>query len=115
MSVYNIKVLKASLYNFRTAKDGLLAQHTGDEVETVKIRSIIEDGLILKVGNGESILFWHDRWCDGGPLKVVFPRLFSISSQKNCFISQMGYWQEGSWKWCLSWRRTLFDWEIMMP
>lgn len=24
----------------------------------------------------------------------------------------MGYWQDGSWKWVLSWRRILFEWEI---
>lgn len=43
---------------------------------------------------------------------MLFPRLFSISVQKDCFIKQMGYWQGESWKWVLSWRRILYDWEI---
>lgn len=57
LSVYNIKGLKASSENFRNIKDGLWAQLTGNDVESVKIRSIIEGGSILKVGNGESIFF----------------------------------------------------------
>lgn len=91
MSVHNIKGLKASSDNFLIGKDGLCAQLTSNDVDTVKVRSIIEDGLLLNVGNGESILFWHDNWCDCGPLKLAFLRLFSISSQKNFYISQMGF------------------------
>lgn len=67
---------------------------------------------MLKAGNGDSILFWHDKWCEGGTLKAQFPCLFSISSQQDCFIKQMGYWHGGSWKWILSWRRLLYDWEL---
>ena len=51
------------------------------------------------------------QWCDPGPLKEAFPRLFSISTQKNSFIMHMGSWHEGSWVWNLTWRRLLYDWE----
>lgn len=96
MSVYNIKRLKASSDNFRSVKDGLWAQLTSNDVDTVKVRSIIKDGSILNVGNKLSIFFWHDKLCEIGPLKEVFPRLFSISTQKNLFINQMGCWQDDS-------------------
>lgn len=112
MSVHNFKGQKASSDNFRNAKEGLWAQLTNDEVETVKIRSIVEEGMVLKVGSGHSIIFWHDKWCDVGPLKEVFPRLFSISTQKNFYINHMGYWRDGSWNWSLWWRRVLYEREL---
>ncbi|XP_057526417.1 uncharacterized protein LOC130805650 [Amaranthus tricolor] len=42
-------------------------------------------------------------------LKRAFPRLFTISLQKNFFISQMRDWHEGSWVWYLIWSRTLYE------
>lgn len=92
MSVYTINGLKALSDNFRHAKDGLWAQLTSNETEIVRVRSIIEEGLALKVGNGESIMFSHDKWCEFGPLKVIFPRIYSLSTQKNLFIHQKGSW-----------------------
>ena len=67
--------------------------------------------MIVKLGNGNSTRFWHDTWCEAGPLKRTFPRLFSISMQKNSFVSQMGVWQEEIWSWQLNWRRALYVWE----
>ena len=67
--------------------------------------------MLVKVGNDRSVRFWHDRWCEVGSLKRIFPRLYSISMQKNFLISQMGDWQEETWTWNLIWRRTLYDWE----
>lgn len=54
---------------FRNVKDGLLAQLTSNEDETVNVTSIVEEGMVLKVGSGDSTLFWHDNWCD-----VYFPK-----------------------------------------
>lgn len=96
MSVYNIKGLKASYETFCTMKDRLSSQLISNDEVTSKIRSIVEEGMMLSVGCGASILFWHDKWCEGGPLKRLFPSLFAVSSQKNLFINQMGHWQEDS-------------------
>jgi len=30
------------------------------------------------VGVGSSILFWHDRWCQEGPLRDLFPSLYVL-------------------------------------
>lgn len=68
--------------------------------------------MVLRVGSGESILFWHDRWCNPAPLKWEFPRLFSVSLQQDCFIQHMGYWHSDVWHWNLLWRRCLYNWEI---
>jgi len=35
--------------------------------------------LSFKVGDGSSIYFWHDRWCDDGPLRDTFPGLFVLA------------------------------------
>lgn len=78
---------------------------------TTQIRTNVEDGKTLRIGNGSSILFWQDNWCASGSFVKAFPRLFALSLQKNCFITQMGDWVDGEWSWNMCWRRTLFDWE----
>ena len=111
MSVYELKGLKASSKNFRNAKPGSWSHMMKADAVTTKIRTTVEEGMILTVGTGNTILFWHDKWCDPGPLRVAFVRLFSLSTQKASFISQMGAWNERSWSWNLTWRRALHDWE----
>ena len=82
-----------------------------NEADTSKIRSIIEEGMLVKVGNGTTVRFWQDRWCEAGILMRSFLRLYAISLQKNSFISQMGNWNYESWVWNLRWRRTLYELE----
>ncbi|MCI32404.1 hypothetical protein A2U01_0053617, partial [Trifolium medium] len=45
------------------------------------------------------------------PLSVAFPRLFSLSNQKNSFVKDLGEYIGVSWRWTFSWRRELFRWE----
>ena len=104
MSVLDIKGLKASSETFKKAKEGTWLQLISNDADTSKIRSIIEEGMLIKVGNGTTVRFWHDRWCEAGIFMRSFPRLFSISLQKNFFISQMGNWNDESWVWNLKWR-----------
>ena len=110
-SVHDIKGQKASADTFKKVKHGTWAQLLSSDADTLKLRSIIEEGMLAKIGNGISTRFWHDRWCDIGILKRAFPRLYTISLQKNLCVSQMGDWQETSWVWHLTWRRNLFEWE----
>ena len=98
-SVHEIKGLKASSEAFTKVREGTWALLLSNDVDTARIRSVIEEGMIVKLGNGSSTQFWHDTWCEAGPLKRIFPRLFSISMQKTSFISQMGVWQEDIWSW----------------
>ncbi|GKV15062.1 hypothetical protein SLEP1_g25863 [Rubroshorea leprosula] len=69
------------------------------------------DGLEIRVGDGKDTSFWWDEWCGGVSLANKFPRLYLISAGKDKRISQMGSWQDDSWKWDLKWRRNLFSWE----
>ena len=70
-----------------------------------------QNGLRKKVSCGRSTRFWLDNWLDIGVLKVKCPRLFSISTQQECHIADMGHWNQDVWQWNFSWRRHLFAWE----
>lgn len=111
ISIHNIKGMKASSESFGNIKCGTWAQLLSDDNDTRRIREIIEDGLVVNVGDGTSTRFWHDKWCASGPLRHSFPRLFSISEQGDALISQMGEWRNGAWSWIFVWRRRLYDWE----
>lgn len=63
--------------------------------------------MVRKVGNGETTRFWLDHWVGNEALYLTFPRLFSISSQKEAMVGEV--WVDGDWN--LTWRRSLFVWE----
>ena len=68
-----------------------------------------------RVGCGDRIKFWEDKWLDGEvSLVAKYPRLYLISCQQNQLIQQMGGYKELEWEWNFSWRRPLFDNEIPM-
>jgi hypothetical protein len=52
----------------------------------------IRDILARKMGNGRQTNFWSDSWLNAISLKVIFPRLFLLSTQKDLSICQMGDW-----------------------
>jgi hypothetical protein len=64
-----------------------------------------------KLGNGGQTSFWSDIWIGEALLKERFPRLFSISSQKEAVVMDVRNQSvtEGSWRFL--WRRRLFAWE----
>ena len=37
----------------------------------------------LKVGQGTRVLFWKDSWCGGRPFRLLFPRLFQLTTKCN--------------------------------
>jgi hypothetical protein len=63
------------------------------------------------VSNGRNTRFWRDKWTSAGPLMLQFPRLFSIASNQDVTISDLGAWLNNVWMWNFSWRRNLFVWE----
>ncbi|PNX87107.1 ribonuclease H, partial [Trifolium pratense] len=63
-----------------------------------------------KIGNGMKTSFWTDKWVGEFSLREKFPRLFSISLQKNVSVADV--WDaSGIEIWTLVWRRRLFVWE----
>ena len=46
----------------------------------------------FKVGDGSSIYFWHDPWCDDAPLRDTFPGLFVLAENREASIAY--YWDQ---------------------
>jgi hypothetical protein len=42
-----------------------------------------------RVGRGDNTRFWKDAWVGNSPLCARFPRLFSISLQKEASVEEM--------------------------
>lgn len=70
------------------------------------------NGMMKKVGNGRKSSFWLDKWAGDKPLCAVFPRIFSMSNQKEALVSVLVEVREGEVHWNLVWRRYPFNWEI---
>jgi len=66
------------------------------------------------VGDGRCIKFWDDMWVDEQALKDKFPRLHSISQNKDSLVDIVE-WDDSRTSrcitWNLSWRRERFEWE----
>ena len=59
-----------------------------DEVRALHKKGVyVFDFMNLKLGNGEMVKFWLDRWYEGGILKDLFPRLFALENMKEVTVS----------------------------
>ena len=61
--------------------------------------------------DGQNISFWGDYWLGHEKLTIKYSRLFYVSAQHNCKISDMGEWSNDRWSLNLLWRRPLLVWE----
>ena len=75
-----------------------------------KFRSHIE----LVAGRGDRVLFWHDIWCCGIPLKSLFLVLCSCASNKTASIESLLIRpvEGGGRVWNLTFTRNFNDWEM---
>jgi hypothetical protein len=69
---------------------------------------------VKKLGNGRLTSFWYDRWIGNVPFCVLFPRLFSISTQKEASVADVYNSILLQDNWVLGWRRSLFEWEKLL-
>lgn len=63
------------------------------------------------VGNGRVTRFWNDVWRGNSSFPAKYPRLFSLSNQKEGFIGDCRVSGGVGGNWDFSWRRDLFVWE----
>ncbi|XP_016206787.1 uncharacterized protein LOC107647186 [Arachis ipaensis] len=82
------------------------------DIKAQQVKEKVISGLAMEVGDGRRTLFWEDNWVQGGPLKVRFSRLFSVSNQQGSVIGDCGFWDGLKWIWNFHWRRELFQWEL---
>jgi len=64
-----------------------------------------------KLGCRDKVRFWEDIWNGNSSLKILFPRLYSLSLNQGQKVEEMGRWDDGVWRWNLRWRRARFEWE----
>ena len=58
--------------------------------------------LSFKVGNGDRVRFWHNAWCGGLPLKVIYPVLFSIAGDRDASVAALMSFRNGTLHWELT-------------
>ncbi|KAE8677976.1 Puromycin-sensitive aminopeptidase [Hibiscus syriacus] len=66
----------------------------------------------LKTGNGVVVEFWNDVWLGEVLLKVLFPRLFVLSNNKEGKAMEFGENNDSGWVWDIQLRRNLAEWEF---
>ncbi|GKU88292.1 hypothetical protein SLEP1_g2574 [Rubroshorea leprosula] len=69
---------------------------------------VLRDGFIWKLGMGDKIKFWCDKWVGIDSLDVSFPRLFNLASNQNANVMEVGQISNGLWIWRNAWRREPF-------
>jgi hypothetical protein len=79
--------------------------------EFIVSKNWLEEVVERRVGNGASTLFWSQKWIGNFTLESTFPRLFSLSVQKEALVSDLAVSGVDSISWNFIWRRGLFVWE----
>ena len=51
---------------------------------------------IVTTSNGESTLFWKDKWGTGSTLEEDFPRLYRLERDVGVSIAGKGLWQDNT-------------------
>ncbi|GKC83477.1 hypothetical protein Tco_1139194 [Tanacetum coccineum] len=71
------------------------------------LRDKIRPHIIKTLGNGNETFFWHDKWCEIGPLSNVFgpDLMFDSAVDLNVKVSDM--WENKGWKWPKLWDKAL--------
>ena len=89
---------------WRDLQKALTSSHQGQ---------LIQKGMKWKVGSGDQIKFWEDKWTgEEESLAEKYPRLYLISLQQHQVIRLMGMYKDIGWEWNFTWRRSLFENEI---
>lgn len=70
-----------------------------------------KENLMISIGDGSRAKFRKDPWLSDGALCDLFPRLFTLSEQKEALVAEVGSFRVGRWHWNLIFRRVFFEWE----
>lgn len=69
-------------------------------------------GIKIVPGDGSTISFWHDVWLGEAPLCDRFRVFYNLAQNRNAWISDYLYREEGRVVWDVLLRRSLNDWEV---
>ncbi|RVX18007.1 putative serine/threonine protein kinase IREH1 [Vitis vinifera] len=70
------------------------------------------ENMDFKVGKGNRVLFWTDKWCGNEALSQTFPQLFTLAGHKNAKVYEVWDSSLGQGGWNLSLARDFNDWEM---
>lgn len=82
--------------------------------DLLKIKDIYLQGKVMKLKNGNTTLFWKDRWLFDQPLSELFPDLFAMCMQQNISVATVKNnpesvtftrWLVDNWR--VSWEKIL--------
>lgn len=90
--------------------------HTWKDIISVAVvntalRDFFLQNFRLVVGNGRRLQFWTDRWCHNQNLSVSFPRLFTLSVDKDGKLFDFFHRRVADSDWNLIFKRPLLAWE----
>ncbi|GKV24336.1 hypothetical protein SLEP1_g33963 [Rubroshorea leprosula] len=68
------------------------------------------NGFTHQLGDGSKTSFWKDIWLESSPLKHEFPRLFSLTLDKELTVADLKPTNREGWN--LQWRRSPFGREL---
>ena len=60
---------------------------------TDSVSSALANNCRFIVGNGSLTRLWSDVWFNSSPLKVIYPRLYILSTKPNVTIADIGNWE----------------------
>ena len=64
--------------------------------------------IIFKVGDGSSIKFWHDPWCEGLPMEDNFLELYNIAKDKEASVAELlSYFSAENYHWNINFIRPV--------
>lgn len=62
-------------------------------------KEILQDSLKLKLGQGNILRFWVDCWIGDIALKIMYPRLYRVTTQSLYTTIDVGLWDGEDWCW----------------
>ncbi|RVX00224.1 putative ribonuclease H protein [Vitis vinifera] len=70
------------------------------------------ENIVFKVGKGNRVLFWTDKWCGNEALAQSYPQLFTLAGHKNAKVCEVWDSSMGQGGWNLRLTRDFNDWEM---
>ncbi|KAF5785622.1 putative RNA-directed DNA polymerase [Helianthus annuus] len=69
----------------------------------------VQERLTPVIGKGDKTLFWLDNWVGGSPLRVRYPNLYALESNKRCTVSERCKLHQGVTEWLWGSNNTLIN------